>query len=182
MITPNLVARYFQPAKGLNGPKVTIYSGWTFQTVHIVEYRKPYHRNRFFSSFLCLRETYKALQLSVFFSFFSFFCQPWPGLQNYKSVFLISQYGGSRQWVQLFLRYPCKNWNKNWYLHFHKTYDHQIWQAGTSRGVGSSRTQVLVASSRWLAGVGDVITSSSPDKLKTSPLPGCLWPPNLAGW
>ena len=58
--------------------------------------------------------------------FFSFFCQPCPGLRNFKSLFLIlkiSQNGGLRQWVQLFRKYQCKNWYRNWYLHFHKTYD-----------------------------------------------------------
>ena len=59
-----------------------------------------------------------------------------------KPVFLIlkiSQYGELRWQVQLFLRYSCKNWYKNWYLHFPKNYDHQICQAGTVR-VDSSKT------------------------------------------
>ena len=60
--------------------------------------------------------------------------------------------------VQLFPRYPCKNWYKNWYLHFYKTYDHQICQAGTSIGFDSNETNQ--------AGAGDVITSRSRDKLK----------------
>ena len=83
-------------------------------------------------------ETCNALQLPVFFFFFfSYFCQPYPRLRNFKSVFLIlkiSQYGGSMRWGQLFPRYSCKNW----YLYFYKTYDHQIWQAGTSRGFDSN--------------------------------------------
>ena len=32
------------------------------------------------------------------------------------------------------------------------------------------------------AGASDVIKSRSLDKLKTSSLPDCLWPLNLAGW
>ena len=60
------------------------------------------------------------------FFFFSFFCKPCPALWNFKSVFLIvkiSEYGGSRRWVQLFRCCSCKNWYQNWYLHFHKTYN-----------------------------------------------------------
>ena len=94
--------------------------------------------------------------------FFSLFCQPYPGLWDCKSVFLIikiSQYGESRWWVQLFPMYPCKNWYKNWYLHFYRTHDHQIWQAGTPTGFASNET--------IQAGAGDVITSRSHDKLKT---------------
>ena len=56
--------------------------------------------------------------------------------------------------------------NKNWYLHFHKTYDPQNWQAGTSRAVDSDETgQVGIG--------GDVITLYMTtwhyhrDKLKT---------------
>ena len=58
-----------------------------------------------------LHQTHKALQLPLFFFFFSlflsFFCQPYPGLRNCESVFLIlkvsqSQYDGSRRWVQCF--------------------------------------------------------------------------------
>ena len=52
-----------------------------------------------------------------------------------------------------------KNWYKKWCLHFHKTYDYQISQAGTSRGFDSNETKATI-----------------------SPLPQCLWPPNLAGW
>ena len=57
---------------------------------------------------------------------FFFFYQLYPGLRNCKSVFLIlkiSQYGGLGLWVRLFPRYPCKNWYKNWYFYFYKTYD-----------------------------------------------------------
>ena len=39
------------------------------------------------------------------------------------------------------------------------TYDHQIWQAGTSTGIHSSDTNQ--------AGAGDVIMSKSRDKIKT---------------
>ena len=88
---------------------------------------------------------------------------PYPVLRNCKLVFLImkiSQYDGSRQWLQVILRYPFKNWYKNWYLHSYKTYDCQIWRAGTSIVVDSSETSQ--------AGVGDVIMSRPRDKLKTS--------------
>ena len=88
----------------------------------------------------------------------AFFCQSYLGLLNYKSIFLIlkiSQYVELRQWVQLFPRYPrknwCKNWCKNWYLHFCKTYDHQIWQSGTSTRFDSNETNKT--------GASDVITS-----------------------
>ena len=77
--------------------------------------------------FLCLCETSNTLQLPVFL----FFCQSCPGVWNWESVFLIlkiSQYGRWRQQIQLFLRYSCKNWCRNWYFHFDKTYDHQLWQ------------------------------------------------------
>ena len=107
-------------------------------------------------SLLHLRETYKALQLPVFFSLFS--CHPCPRLRNCKSVFLIlkiSQYGGLRCWVQLFAWYSCKNW----YIYFHKTYDHQIRPPGTSRGVDSNETNQACAD--------DVITLRSRNKLKT---------------
>ena len=40
-----------------------------------------------------------------------------------------------------------------------KTYDHQIWHAGVSRGVDSNKTNQ--------SGAGDVITSRSGDKLQT---------------
>ena len=90
-------------------------------------------------NFLRLRETQNALQLPVFF--FSFFCQPYTGLRNCNSVFLIlkiSQYGRSRRWFQFFPRNPCKNRYENWYLHFYKTYDHQNWEAGTSTAFDST--------------------------------------------
>ena len=45
------------------------------------------------------------------------------------------------------------------YHHLHKIYDHQIWLAGTSRGVDSTETNQ--------AGSGDAITPRSRDKLKT---------------
>ena len=56
---------------------------------------------------------------------------------NFKLVFLIlkiSQYGGLRLWV----RNPCKNWYKNCYIHFYKTYNQQNWEACTSRWFGST--------------------------------------------
>ena len=45
-----------------------------------------------------------------------------------------------------FQKYLCKNWYKNWYLHFHGTYNHQIWQASISRGVASNETNQTGAS------------------------------------
>ena len=50
------------------------------------------------------------------------------------------------------------NWYKNWYLHFYKTYDSQIWQAGTSTGFDSNKTNK--------ADAVDVITLRSRNKLK----------------
>ena len=44
------------------------------------------------------------------------------------------------------------------YLNFHKTYDHQMWQAGTSRGADLNETNQVVG--------GDAITSRLRDKLK----------------
>ena len=91
----------------------------------------------------------------------SLFCQPYPRLRNCKSVFLIlkmSQYDGSRRWVQLFPRYSCKNWFKIWYLHFYKTYDRNVWRAGTSTGFYSNETNQV--------GAADVITSRSRGNLK----------------
>ena len=89
---------------------------------------------------LGLREKQNALQLLLlFFTFFSFFCQLYLRLRNYESVFLvlkILQHGTSRQWVQLFPMYPCKNW----YLHFYEIYDHHIWQGGRSTAVNSNKT------------------------------------------
>ena len=44
-----------------------------------------------------------------------FSCPSFLGLRNCKLVFLISkvsQYGGSKQWFQLFPTYSCKPWNK----------------------------------------------------------------------
>ena len=97
---------------------------------------------------LRLRKTQSALQLHMFFfsSFFSFFCQPYPELWEYKSVFLIleiSQYGGSRRWVHIFPRYPWKKWFKNWYLDFYKAYDQQTWQDG---GLPCSRNSLIMLS------------------------------------
>ena len=96
-------------------------------------------------------------------------------LRNCKSVFLIlkiSQYGGQKRWVQLFLRYSCKNWYwyKDSYFHFHRTRDHKTWQADTSRGVDSDETnkKLLLKLIRCDSWRHCVITE-------------CLWPPNLAG-
>ena len=113
--------------------------------------------------FLFLRETHNALQLLVFsfYSLFLLFCLSYPELLDYKLVFLILkifQYGDLSWWVQLFSRYPCKNWYNNWYLHFYKSYDHQMWQTDISTGVDS-----IVKNQ---AGAGDVITSRSCDRLK----------------
>ena len=82
-------------------------------------------------------------------------------LCSWQLVFLIlkvSQNGRSKRWVQLFLRYLCKNWYKNWYFHFHKTCDHQIWQAVISGGYDSNETSQV--------GADDVIKLRSRDKLK----------------
>ena len=65
---------------------------------------------------------------------------------------------------QLFQRYPCKTWYKNWYLHFYNTYDHQIWAAGISKGFDSNETNQT--------GADDVITSRSRDELKMTAKPG----------
>ena len=43
--------------------------------------------------------------------------------------------------------------------HFYETYGHEIWQAGTSTGFDSNKTNQ--------AGPGDVIMSRSSNKLKT---------------
>ena len=72
------------------------------------------------------------------------------GTSKFKLVFLILKIwkcGGLKSWAQHFPRYSCKIWYKNWYLHFCKTYDHQIWQAGTSAGFDSNET--------YQAGAGD---------------------------
>ena len=107
--------------------------------------------------------------LYKFFSAFAysllFFCQPRPGLWNCKSLFVIlkfSQQGGLRQWVQLFSKYPRKNWYENWCRHFNRAYDHQVWRAGTSKELDSNDTNQ--------AGPGDTIKSRSNGKLKISPL------------
>ena len=66
--------------------------------------------------------------LSSFFLFL-IFCQPCLRVRNCKSILLIleiSLYSRLRWWVQLFPRYSCKNWCKNGYLHFNKTYGYGI--------------------------------------------------------
>ena len=106
--------------------------------------------------------------------FFSFFLQPYLELRNCKLIFLIlktSQYWGLRRRVKFFTRYSCKNWFKNWYLHFYNTHDYQIWQAGTSTGFESNKTIQV--------GAGDVIMSRSSDKLKTFSITRVLMAPKL---
>ena len=110
-----------------------------------------------FVRLLSLHKTQNALQLPVFF-FFLWFCQPYPGLRNCKSIKIL-QCGWSRRWVHIYSRYPRKNWYKNWYFHFYNTYDYQIWQGWTSTGFDSEETNQ--------AGAGEVITSRSNDKLNT---------------
>ena len=78
----------------------------------------------------------------------------------------MADWGGE---FSFFSSYSCKNWCKKWYLHFYKTYDPQIWQAGTSTKFESNEAD--------LAGTGDAFLSRSRDKLKTSPPPECLWSP-----
>ena len=110
----------------------------------------------------CACVNWIALYLPVLSFFFLFFCQPYPGLWNCKSVFVnlkIPQYGGSWRRVHTFPMYPCKNWHKNWYFHFYKSCDHQIGQSGTSTGVDSNKINH--------AGAGDVITLRPHGKLKT---------------
>ena len=81
------------------------------------------------------------------------------GLRKCQSVFLkIPHYGRSRRWLQLFQSYSCKHWYENWYLHFYKICDNQIWHVVTSREVDSNETNQ--------AGASDAITSISHDKLK----------------
>ena len=111
------------------------------------------------SLFIAFAWSGKRFAIALFF--FLFACQPYPGFRNYKSVFLILKilpYEGSRQWVKLFPKHPCKNWYKDWYLHSYRTYSHQIWQAGTSAGFDSNETNET--------GTDDVITSRLHDKLK----------------
>ena len=96
------------------------------------------------SKLLSFVEEHNALQwtFSVFFFFFSITFQ---GLQNSWSL-KSAQYDGSKRWIQLFL---------SWHLDFHKTYDHQIWKACTSR-------RVDLLENYW-AGTGDTITLISSD-------------------
>ena len=62
--------------------------------------------------------------------------------------------------VQLFPRYSCKKWYKNWHFDFYKTYGNQIWQADMSRGVDSSEGSQMRLIKRVL------VTSRSRYKLK----------------
>ena len=116
----------------------------------------------FYSSNMFCSSCMLSIDLFFLLLFLFFFCQLYPGLRNWKSVFLILkilQYDGWKRWIWLFPRYPCKNRYKNRHLHFYKTYDHQIWEAGTFTGFDSDETNQ--------AGAADVITSRSRDKLKT---------------
>ena len=89
------------------------------------------------------------------------------GLSHIQDFMIITQY--SWFWKSLnmaewddelsFFWYSCKNWCKKWNLHFHKTYDPQNWQVGTSMGFATKEYNQ--------AGVDDFITSRSRDKLKT---------------
>ena len=85
-----------------------------------------------------------------------FVWQPYTGLRNSQSVFLIlkfPQYCKLRRRVQFIPRYSCKNLYKNWYFHFHRSCDHHIWRWGTSWGVDANDTNQ--------AGAEEVITSRS---------------------
>ena len=124
------------------------------------------------SCLLRLRETNNSLQLPVFLLYFFcwFLCQPCPWFWNCKSVFMIlkiSQYGGGGDDLSFFQGIHVRTDIK---IYISK-YDHQFWHAG---GVNSCETNQV--------GADDVVTSGSRDKLKASPLPEWLWPPNLAGW
>ena len=128
MSFPGCLGKIWQPCPGYTWPKKLI------------------------STAICNCMKHKMLCNCIFFFFFLFFCQPYPRLQNSKSVFLILkilQHGRSRQWVHIFPRYPCKLGYKNWDLNFYKTYDHQICQEDTSTGVDSNKTNQ--------AGAGDVM-------------------------
>ena len=112
--------------------------------------------------FLRLLKTQNALQLPLLIFLFSASC-----IRNFRIVNRYSWFkksgnmadrDASSDWVQLFLRYPCKNWYKNKYLHFYKTYDHQIWQAGTYTGFDPNEANQ--------AGLVDPIMSRSPNKQK----------------
>ena len=105
-----------------------------------------------------MSETQNVLQLPVFFFFFCFFCESYPGLWKCKSVFLILkilQYGTSKLWVQgvhvridmridisVSIRFITNKFCKQVHLHFDSNETNQ-------------------------PGVRDVITSSLSDKLKT---------------
>ena len=107
-----------------------------------------------------------ALQLPVLFlSFFLFFYQLCPALRNvnrylwfWKSLSMTDR-GSEFNFFQFFRRYSCKNWFKNWYLQFHNSHDHQIWQERTSRGIESGESNQV--------GAGDVITSRLHNTLNT---------------
>ena len=88
---------------------------------------------------LHLCETQYALQLPVFF--FSFFCQPYLGLRNWKSVLLILKisHAGTSAWFDSneinqtragdVITLRSRDKLKSLHLHYHSTYDHQTWQA-----------------------------------------------------
>ena len=90
------------------------------------------------SCFLRLRETYRFA--IVFFLLFLVFLPAvcWTSelqinIPEFKNLSIWRTSTGS--WA---LSKVCKNW----YLHLQKTNDHQIRQAGTSRGVDSNETQI----------------------------------------
>ena len=125
---------------------------------------------------LRLRKAHNALQLHVFF-FFSFFCQPYQGLRNCKSVFLIlkvSQYGGSEAVSPAFFQ------------GIHVRTDIRIdvsisiWRMITKFG-----KQVHLQDTRQMRLVKQVLATYVQitwQTKKISLLPQCLWSPNLASW
>ena len=91
-------------------------------------FRQFLHTHLNFTYHYCL--TYATCKAQLFAMTFIFFylIEVFIRLQKSKSVFLIFKIfhnGRSKQWIQSFLR--------DWHLHFCRTYDHQIWQAGMSR-------------------------------------------------
>ena len=109
---------------------------------------------------LRLCETQNDMLLPAFF--FSFFWQPYPGLQNCKWVFLISK---SRNMVDRsgeFSVFQCIDVRVDIRIDISISlrpyYDHQIQQAGTSTVFNSNETNQT--------GGGDAIVSRSPGKLK----------------
>ena len=62
---------------------------------------------------------------------------------------------------------------KNWYFHFYRAYDHQIWQAGTSIGFDLNETNQAGA---------DYVKITWQIKFFLSLLTYFPWPPNSAEW